>query len=752
MRDLDLFAISDREFEELCCEILAVKFKADVKHGKPGKDSGIDGVFRISSERIVVQANQYAADGYSSLKSVLKKSEVFKAKQKVAADRYILMTSCELSANNRHEILDLYNGIIRDEIDIWSGEDIRSELAKPMYQWVRHRHYNLWLKGMYALDEFLGNGVGARSEELLVKIGEDLAHSIRISVYEYVYKRLSEEKVLVITGQAGTGKTTLAKQLIVDSVFRDEYTLVASDSDLAVCDRELSMNRKRKTLFFIDDFLGANCLEALTGGKDTRIVGLMWRIKRRSNCRLILTSRTNIMQEALDRYRGFDNSGLGNIAFQLDDTKLSRVDKARILYNQMFFGDVPSYEKDCVYEDENYFKIIDHNNFNPRIISYCFSSSFATSAIRVGSRKGIERIKWMLDNPSEIWRDCIEHLNIDEFNILMLVFLVGEADVSKLESARDRLLQRAEMRHFAGVSFSEVMRKLCTSVLTSCISQRVTIFKLFNPSVGDYLIANHPKDGQYIADMLLLYEDVKIAVSLWRGYFWRWGDASHYDEARRSAGQILLEELANAPLRFDVNFVLGNFKELVDMGANASDILIRLARSIASAGLVFKVGADPTLVAHYFHWAFDNLPMALDDERITNAYLDALADAICASKPLVMLNRLYERFKFVRPDDYYERIMEYSDEWADEIASEKSWDENDSADDIWQSVMDEVWYFLEKCNIRDDCINVDECCSNFDADDYVQNGAIESDCEVWGSNMSLKRNEENAIIRRMFTR
>ena len=287
MTDLNLFAISDREFEDLCCDILSVKFSVDVKHGKAGRDSGIDGVFRLSDKKIVVQAMQYAADGYASLKSVLKNSEVFKARDKISSDKYILMTSCELSAANRDEIVELYGGIISDVTDVWSGEDIRTELNKPACEWVLYRHYNLWLGGVTALKEFLNNGVGVKSEELILKMSEDLAYSVRISKYGFIYKKICQNKVIVITGQAGTGKTTLAKQLVIDSVFKDGYTFVASDSNLDICDRELVANRERKTIFFIDDFLGSNCLDVLKGNKDSRIVGLIWRIMGRNNCRLI---------------------------------------------------------------------------------------------------------------------------------------------------------------------------------------------------------------------------------------------------------------------------------------------------------------------------------------------------------------------------------------------------------------------------------------------------------------------------------
>ena len=357
MAEFDLFAISDKEFEELCCDILAANFGVDVKSGKPGRDSGIDGVFRIGESRVVLQAKQYAADGYSSLRNVLKKSEVIKAKERVSGDRYILMTSCELNDDNRREIVQLYDGVIENEIDVWSGKDIRAKLAKPECKWVRRRHYNLWLGGIDALEEFLGSGIEAKSEDALLKIGEDLAHSVRTRLLEIAYSKLRSSRVLVITGQAGTGKTTLAKQLVMDSVLSDEYVFVEVDDDISVCERELAVNPDRKTLFFIDDFLGANCLDVLTGNRDSQIVRLIWRIKKRENCRLILTSRTNIINEAKDKYRSFDGAKIESILFQLDDETLSRIDKAKILYNQMYFGDVDKASKYCVIQNGLFCKI-----------------------------------------------------------------------------------------------------------------------------------------------------------------------------------------------------------------------------------------------------------------------------------------------------------------------------------------------------------------------------------------------------------
>ena len=113
MKDYDLSSISPIEFEELCCDILAVKFGVDVKNGKPGKDSGVDGVFRIGDKRVVVQAKHYLLSSYVGLRATLRKSEVLKARAMVALDRYILMTSCELNDENRREIVKIYGGIIK---------------------------------------------------------------------------------------------------------------------------------------------------------------------------------------------------------------------------------------------------------------------------------------------------------------------------------------------------------------------------------------------------------------------------------------------------------------------------------------------------------------------------------------------------------------------------------------------------------------------------------------------------------------
>ena len=754
MNDYDLSSISPVEFEELCCDVLSVKFGAEVKNGKSGKDSGIDGIFRIGDKRIVVQAKHYLLSSYTGLRAKLLKSEVFKARAKVVSYRYILMTSCELSDSNRREIVKIYGGIIKDERDVWSGADIRAELAKPGYEWVRKRHYNLWLKGIDALEEFLGNGIVLKSKAILFKMSEDLRHSVRTELLKAAYNKLCRNKVIVVIGQAGTGKTTLAQQLVMDSVLGDGYGFVASDADFSVCDRELALHSKEKTLFFIDDFLGANCLEALTNKKDSKIVGLIWRVKNNENCRLILSSRTNIINEAIDRYRVFDNSNIESLFFQMDNSRLGRIDRARMLYSLMYFGDVDKNSKDCVVKDENYFKIIDHRNFNPRIVSYCFMSKFADNILRSGGRLGIERILWMLDNPSEIWRDCIISLNSLEMYIVKLVFLVSMAETTLLEKTYERLLKRDAFAAFREIPFIEIMRKLCMSVLSSAViernEERSVAYQLFNPSVGDYIVANCQMKAEAIADLALLYQDVDISSSLWKEFISGFGERTPYRMERMRAGKIILHRLKMGIIDCNVNFILGNFKELVDYYGTTDDVKRAIGVKIGSDGIVFFKAANPSLVATYLHWAFDNYKTVLDDVRLTKPYLDGLFSDMTAAKAILMLHRVYLHKKYALPNDYFQKIKDAASEWADEIAQSEFWDVGTSADMVWEFVTGQMSDFMTKCLIHDDILNCAGCCDSFEPDAYATDDCDDQLVDVEAQDSSLSKSYEDKEIRRIF--
>ena len=84
--------------------------------------------------------------------------------------------------------------------------------------------------------------------------------------------------------------------------------------------------------------------------------------------------------------------------------------------------------------------------------------------------------------------------------------------------------------------------------------------------------------------MILVYEDLNVAISLWKGFFWGYGKDSPYRKTRREAGKVLLESMAQNVAKYNVNFVLGNFKELAEFTSKCGDIRLLLANRFVMPG------------------------------------------------------------------------------------------------------------------------------------------------------------------------
>ena len=750
---IDLFAVSDEEFEELCCDILAVKYHVDVSHGCPGRDSGIDGVLRIGETTIVMQAKQYR--DYLRLKHEIRHNEVAKAKKLCWCERYVLMTACELNHHQRCELVAEYDGVIRSDSDILSGADIRALLAQPDFSWVLRRHYNLWLGGIDILEAFLGDGEAAKSEALLRDIQVDLACAVTISAFDAAKKLLDGNRVLIITGQAGTGKTTLAKQLVVDSVFSGGYVFVASNSDISVFERQMAMHPERKTLFYLDDFIGANCLELLTGNRDAQIVQLIRRVRRAENIRLIMTSRTNIINDALARCAKLSEFGLEPLLFELTDAKLRRVDKARILYSQMYFGDVVEADKDCVRTNEFYFKIIDHRNFNPRVVSYCFRQKFVSDFFRTNNHSGVKRILWMLDNPSEIWKDCFSRFNALELRLVVFVFLAGAASMSELRALGRRVLARDGFAQFRMGSCDMVIKGLAASVLTNVIARSEpgdagVEFRLFNPSVGDYIIAQYGEDISFLVDIALDGQSVRVARGMFRAYYFRKYSFGKLDQTKAEVGLSMMERIVENVRNYDADFVLGCFRELV-VKYGEPEWIEKLGLAIFRSGMAFGSIKDAEAVARYVHWMMNYREDVWRDARVTKEFLDGLVARLEAAEPIALLNTAYSRNNLERPDGYVKKVIEASSAWADEIARDKSWDDGTSADAVYDAVTDVMYEVLNDCGFDDLDFDFGECCSDFDPGLYATEGNDASyvDDDL-SDRLDMSRKLEDQVIRQMF--
>lgn len=725
MQVADFKRISDREFETLCSEVLSVKLGMSVKQGSPGPDGGIDGMFFFGDDLCgVMQAKHYLGSGARTLINRLKNIEV--KKPKIAhASRYVLMTSCSLNPQNRSEILDVFHGLIKTRDDIYSGDDICSLLDSPTYEWIKKKHYNLWLSDIESLERYCGDGVNTKSEAVLHDIKEDLRRAVETWAFTGAKTKLLHDNVLVITGQAGCGKTTLAKQLVADFVFQGGYSLVVSDYDLSIFERQMELHPNRKTIYLLDDFLGINTMSVLSENRDSQIVSFIRRVKRLPNCKLILTSRTYIVNEAITRSNKLSDARVSEYLYELSDSKITRMDRANIVYSHLYHGDVSSTYKDRIFERENYFKIIDHRNFNPRIIAYSFD---ATKSQLNDEREEfvLAHILGFLDNPSQIWRDCFERLNELQLQIVVMVFLAssswGSVDEQRLKDAIQRLLLRDEFARYRSCSISNILSDLCSSLLARTIRIKydtvTKTYALFNPSIGDYIISTYGDNRQLLVDAVLALEDPKVALDLYFKTIWH-GTSTRYVDACKFAFELVAAKLEAHVSEYSPDFVLGLIEEMRVMRGVENDIIGRLARACWSGGVWFSASATPKLTVHYLNWLLDSRRVDVADDRLSKAFLGRLLEGVDDCESLLKLKKLYNYIGEDVPELLYVKIRKYGNDWAYKIASDLFYDGSETKEYVYNHVLDRMAEAFSDFEINEEIVSVDDCIDGCDFSGYV---------------------------------
>ena len=100
------------------------------------------------------------------------------------------------------------------------------------------------------------------------------------------------------------------------------------------------------------------------------------------------------------------SQGLGinhKCVIELSDYSVGQ--KARILYNHLYFSDLPKSYKEAILRGDFFLEIIRHQNFNPRIIEWV--SGYVR--VREGGARGYRGyIGKILESPEEIWSYAFE--------------------------------------------------------------------------------------------------------------------------------------------------------------------------------------------------------------------------------------------------------------------------------------------------------------------------------------------------------
>ncbi len=292
--DYDFSALNDKEFENISIELISRDQEKRFERFKPGKDAGVDGRFYADNgKEEIVQCKHYLKTGYKGLIGVLKREEKAKV-LKLNPEKYYFIASLPLSRKDKQEIKEIFDPYIRNENNIYGQEDL-NDLLKNNSD-IEEKYYKLWISSTTVLKRIFSNAIKGRSEFLLEEIEDKVKKYVMTENHQKALKKLDTSHVIIIAGEPGIGKTTLAEHLSLKYVEQGfEFCVIENSLNEA----EGVFDTDRKQLFYFDDFLGSNYLEALEFHQDSHTVKFINRIKKNKNKRFILTSRTNIFNQSL---------------------------------------------------------------------------------------------------------------------------------------------------------------------------------------------------------------------------------------------------------------------------------------------------------------------------------------------------------------------------------------------------------------------------------------------------------------------
>ncbi|WP_419783113.1 restriction endonuclease [Maridesulfovibrio sp.] len=521
MPDYDFKNLDPIDFEELTNDLLSKLLSVQVERFKPGKDMGIDGRFYITkNQACIIQSKHYARSGYNSLLATLKNTEKDKI-EKLSSSRYILSTSVPLSPQNKDEIKAALAPHIRCTSDIYGKDDLNALIGQ--FLGIERQHYKLWIQSSGVLQRFLNAATYNLSDQILQDALDSSNSYVVTNAHKQALEKINQTNTLVITGEPGVGKTTLAEQISLHFV-ADGYSLIAVEENIQ--NARAVYDPAQKQIFYFDDFLGRNFLETLRFNEDTQIMKFIKLIQDAGNKKFILTSRTNILDQGYSLGQFNTPTKLKNKEYLLKIQEYTEEEKTRILYSFMWKSGLPQEYMEKIISNGKYSNIVRHPNYNPRILEFITSQDHCQG---ISSEEYGDFIDRSLNNPVDVWEHPYS-AQLDDFSrgMVDLVVLGGsfvseeslQHAYSNFVAAGQHLVRSTRPNNFYSVSKdlarTFINRNEIHSGYASNLKREIK-YTPFNPSISDYVLNKYKNNPVHFSEMLLHFrgdEGLKVLERL----------------------------------------------------------------------------------------------------------------------------------------------------------------------------------------------------------------------------------------------
>lgn len=490
MNDYDFRTLNDKEFEVLATDLISFRDGRKYERFKAGRDQGVDGrFFQCEGKEVVLQCKHWPASPLEKLISYVARVELPKI-ELLQPVRYVLVISHSLSRIEKDRIAEMLAPFVISPTDVIGREDLNDLLAVDRE--TELRHYKLWISSTNVLTYLLNKPIQDRSAFAMQEIKENVHLYVPTANHDDAMAKLEERGTVIITGPAGIGKTTLADYVALHYVTKG-FSFVRISEEIR--EAESVYSEEEHQLFYFDDFLGRNYLEALSGHEGAQVVQFIRRVARDKKKRFILTSRSTILNQGKVLIDVLQTNNLEHNEFEVSFDAFSSMDKAKILYNHLWHSLLERAYIDELYVGRRYYQIITHRNYNPRLIRYITESD---RLINCPAEEYWRYSKNLLDNPSKVWENPFEAQH-DDFGraLIFLVTLNGRAiSQNELSESFSRFIAHIDSKSMHGRrDFLQTLRQLAGSMLArTVVREGEPTINLFNPSIGDFVLHRYAYD------------------------------------------------------------------------------------------------------------------------------------------------------------------------------------------------------------------------------------------------------------------
>lgn len=415
MSSHDFHQLSPLDFEGLVRDLIQAELEVRMESFGPGRDSGIDFRFSRADKSTVVQAKHYGGSSVSALLRAARGEDAKVARLK--PQRYILATSVSLTPHQKQALIAAMPNAPLASEDVLGREDLNNLLSR--HPTVLRQHFKLWLTDVHTLERIIHSGVYNRTDaelDIIKRLVPRFVHNNSVAEAEAILERRG---ALIIAGEPGVGKTTLARVLTWLHLEQGWKVYVVDDlkEAMAVC------TAGEKRLIVFDDFLGQISLTSSTVREvDQRLPVFLDRVKNSKDLRFILTTRSYLMQEAQLQSERLASPTMKAAELVLRVGEYTRRIRAQVVFNHIFFSGLSNGEKQSLLADDFYLKMVDHRNFSPRLIDLLTSPDYQAHQ-SVHLREVVTRV---LDNPSALWSTPYRsHFSDDSRALLVSMFFLS---------------------------------------------------------------------------------------------------------------------------------------------------------------------------------------------------------------------------------------------------------------------------------------------------------------------------------------